>query len=197
MEPKKKYRNSIRSHKLIRQAFMELLHEKPFEKITATDIINRADINRSTFYAHYPDVKGIIDEIQNQIMEHSKNIWCNQDFSNFFQDPTPFLQNAVKLLHDNQELYTLLGKSTVATQLLEEMKKMFIETILNAPELPTELRSSPVFSIYIRFFSCGLIDVFCQWVNEELDCDMDLLIDELANLLKNLYKSEFFNTYFD
>ena len=34
-----------------------------FRRITATDIINRSGLNRSTFYAHYPDVKGIIDEL--------------------------------------------------------------------------------------------------------------------------------------
>ena len=56
MAEKKEYRSAVRSRRMIRQAFMDLLHEKPLEKITATDIIRRADINRSTFYAHYPDV---------------------------------------------------------------------------------------------------------------------------------------------
>ena len=30
---------------------------KDLSKITVTDIVNRADINRATFYAHYPDVR--------------------------------------------------------------------------------------------------------------------------------------------
>lgn len=57
MGERKVYKSALRSRKWIRQAFMELLREKEFEKITVTDIVNRADINRSTFYAHYPDVR--------------------------------------------------------------------------------------------------------------------------------------------
>ena len=34
MEEKKLYRNAIRSRQMIRGAFMELLQEKPYEKIT-------------------------------------------------------------------------------------------------------------------------------------------------------------------
>ena len=63
MQKRKEYRNKIRSRQLIRQAFEELLKEKNYDKITATDVINRANVNRSTFYAHYPDVRGIVDEI--------------------------------------------------------------------------------------------------------------------------------------
>ena len=63
MDSKKEYRNSVRSKNLIRSAFLDLLGEKNLEKITATDIIKRADINRSTFYAHYPDARGLLDEI--------------------------------------------------------------------------------------------------------------------------------------
>ena len=36
---KKEYRSAVRSRKLIRQAFYELLKEKSFEKITVTDIL--------------------------------------------------------------------------------------------------------------------------------------------------------------
>ena len=61
MAEKKEYRSAIRSRRFIRQAFMELLREKRLEKITVTDIVNRADINRSTFYAHYTDVKALIE----------------------------------------------------------------------------------------------------------------------------------------
>ena len=47
---KKEYRSALRSRKMIRQAFFELLKEKSFEKITVTDVVKKADVNRSTFY---------------------------------------------------------------------------------------------------------------------------------------------------
>lgn len=42
--------------RLITEAFIELLEEKPLAKVTVTDVCSIAEINRSTFYAYYEDV---------------------------------------------------------------------------------------------------------------------------------------------
>ena len=42
--------------KAIMNAFIELLNERSFEKITVTDIVNRCKINRNTFYYYYQDI---------------------------------------------------------------------------------------------------------------------------------------------
>ncbi|MBR4210831.1 MAG: TetR family transcriptional regulator, partial [Oscillibacter sp.] len=34
---------------------MDLLREKGFSRISVRDITDRADMNRGTFYLHYPD----------------------------------------------------------------------------------------------------------------------------------------------
>ena len=51
-EPKRlkaEYRSSIRSKTMIKEALLELMIEKPFDKIAITDIVKKADINRGTF----------------------------------------------------------------------------------------------------------------------------------------------------
>ena len=45
MVEKKEYRNAIRSKKLIRKTFLELMKEKPIEKITVADVVTCADIH--------------------------------------------------------------------------------------------------------------------------------------------------------
>jgi AcrR family transcriptional regulator len=51
-----------RTRNLIQQAFSELLAEKGFANITVQDITERAEINRATFYAHYPDKFALLEE---------------------------------------------------------------------------------------------------------------------------------------
>ena len=92
MEPKKPYRNALRSRRMIREAFVELLHEKPFEKITATDIINRSGLNRSTFYAHYPDARGILEDFTGEIVTLFRQMLAEMDFSSFLNDPESILK---------------------------------------------------------------------------------------------------------
>ncbi|GAB4555439.1 MAG: TetR/AcrR family transcriptional regulator [Anaerolineales bacterium] len=51
-----------RTRALIQQAFSELLAEKGFASLTVQDITERAEINRATFYAHYPDKFALLEE---------------------------------------------------------------------------------------------------------------------------------------
>jgi AcrR family transcriptional regulator len=44
-----------RTRELLRQALVSLILERGYEHISVQDILDRADIGRSTFYAHYRD----------------------------------------------------------------------------------------------------------------------------------------------
>jgi AcrR family transcriptional regulator len=52
-EKRKPNRQTIRSRRLLQEAFTTLLKEKPYPKITISDITEEADLARSTFYAHF------------------------------------------------------------------------------------------------------------------------------------------------
>jgi len=51
----KKDRRSQRTRQLLSEALVELIREKDYNTITVSDIIDRANVGRSTFYAHYRD----------------------------------------------------------------------------------------------------------------------------------------------
>jgi AcrR family transcriptional regulator len=44
-----------RTQKLLHQALVSLLAERPYETITVKDILERAEVGRSTFYMHFHD----------------------------------------------------------------------------------------------------------------------------------------------
>ena len=46
-------RRITKTRKAIYQAFLHLLNEKDYDIITVQEIIDRADVGRSTFYSHY------------------------------------------------------------------------------------------------------------------------------------------------
>lgn len=41
----------------LENAFWELLSEREYNKITVTDIVRTADVNRNSFYYHSPDCR--------------------------------------------------------------------------------------------------------------------------------------------
>jgi len=68
-------RRAKRSLLLLKQAFIALVKEKRFESITIQDITERADVNRSTFYAHFPDKYALLDSI---IREHFQDLLASK-----------------------------------------------------------------------------------------------------------------------
>lgn len=61
--PKGMDRRVQRTHQLLRQAAIETMKEKGFLAMTIQDIADRANVNRGTFYAHYPDKYALLNEL--------------------------------------------------------------------------------------------------------------------------------------
>lgn len=51
----------IRTHQLLTDALMELLKEKPFGAVSVRDIVERATLNRTTFYTHFEDKYALLN----------------------------------------------------------------------------------------------------------------------------------------
>jgi AcrR family transcriptional regulator len=49
-----------RTRELLRRALLSLIQEQGYDRITVQDILDRADIGRSTFYAHYRDKEDLL-----------------------------------------------------------------------------------------------------------------------------------------
>ena len=58
-------RKMVQTKKIIKDAFWELLEEKPYNKITVRDIVNRCCVNRNTFYYYFQDIPTLmVDSIE-------------------------------------------------------------------------------------------------------------------------------------
>ena len=49
--------------KAIKDTFIQLLDEKPYNQITVKDLVETCGINRNSFYYHYSDLPALVEEI--------------------------------------------------------------------------------------------------------------------------------------
>lgn len=60
MPARKEDRRIGRTRRLLQDALIDLMVEKGYEDVTVQDIIDRANVGRSTFYAHYSDKRELL-----------------------------------------------------------------------------------------------------------------------------------------
>ena len=61
-------RRTLYTKGVIKQALLELMESKSFEKITITDICKKAEINRGTYYLHYYELSEVLDELLDEAL---------------------------------------------------------------------------------------------------------------------------------
>lgn len=77
-----------KTKKAIADAFLRMAGKKPIEKITVTDIVTEAQINKSTFYAHYRDIYDLMDTLSNDAISI---VVSGMDYLAYmFEDPHAF-----------------------------------------------------------------------------------------------------------
>lgn len=54
---------------LLRDALVELLQENPITRVSVTMLCERADVHRSTFYAHYKDAYDLLAHVEQDVFE--------------------------------------------------------------------------------------------------------------------------------
>lgn len=109
-------------------SFVELLNERPFDKITVTDITDRCGVNRNTFYYHYQNIYALVDEMFRA--EALKIVDAHRDFDTWqdgFLEATRFArENQTAIYH----LYKSINHERLETYLFEvsnSVTKSYIE----------------------------------------------------------------------
>ncbi len=189
MGTKAEYKSAIRSRKMIRQAFVELLKEKELEKITVTDVVTRADINRGTFYGHYMDTRAVIEQIENEIIEKMLEFLSEFRFQNFFRDPLPLLLKISKYLEEDIEFYRILINSNGSEQFLRKLKDNFVQHMQTDTDIPEDMKQSPAFLIRCHFFAGGLVNLYQVWFRGEMNGSLNEISLELSQIIITIAES--------
>ena len=181
---KSKYLNhsSEKTRNLIKNTFSELLmEEKELNKITVSELVKRADINRGTFYNHYDNIfaiaKDFEDELLAVLIDSSNEFNSIEDIFDFFDDVTKYLK-------ENENMYKMILTSREPLVFLEKLNNMLQENLLLYFKKTNNKKAT---RLNISFFVDGVL-------NQALRCfksDDFYSLDEL-----NTYMRKWFNMLF-
>ena len=185
MNTKNNQRTRI-SKLLFKNALMDLLKEKgSISKVSVRELCDRAELNRSTFYAHYQEPKDLLHEIETELLdateEHLKKIGAENEIG-----AHKYILSFLQYIRQNDKPFrALLIDSTDPEFRSRFMQQTIIQFVENLRiVLPKELEQY-IFS-YILNGSTGII---IQWIRSDYAADEN----EIVNLLFSINNSALVN----
>ena len=189
--PKAEYRSSIRSKNLIKKAVAKLIHEKNIQKITVSDIIREADISRGTFYAHFADVSGVIDQIECEEICNLMGYIERFGYENISTATERFIMLICEYLSKDMEYYRMLTQSNILNNFIWRLVDIYYENLLNEIADRQESISRDEASLYLIYISSGAKTVILAWLNGEIKGTPADVAKALAKLIE--LNQQYFN----
>lgn len=170
---KAEYRSAIRSRKLIIAALVDLLQEKPLDKITVTDVVRRAEINRGTFYAHYTDIPDVVNHMIQQTFSSLQEVLT--DSPKTLADMCHALLKQIQtILEEDMFFCKKIMNSSVATLMQEQLVGILVDYMLQNKDLFYAGRQEE-YDLIIRFGAGGLSNLYRDWFAGKLPYTLDEL----------------------
>lgn len=183
---KKEYRSVIRTKKMIKAAFLELLDEKKdMNLITVGELAERADIAKSTFYNHYEDIYSVAEEFENELIGELETVLGQLEYDRATEYEV-YIKKVIEFLKMNEDIYRKAIGSSDVRFFIEKLKstlskKMFREgAALPFSEVPAKRY------VEIRFLTNALVDTMVDYFRGTLDLTLDEVGEVILSLLKRL-----------
>lgn len=160
---------------MLKNSVIELLGEKPIEKVTVKEICERADVNRGTFYSHYSDqydlYNSIVDELLNGIFERLGDI-----LRAGHQSMLKSVTLVYEYIKENSKLAEILLEGRIKygidARINEIVESIYLHDIKKSVENQTEIDA--VYS----FIASANLGIIKYWLNS----GMKMSVEEMASL---------------
>ena len=185
MTTKAPYRNSLRSKKMIKRAFLQLICVKDISKIKVLEITDLADISKGTFYTHFHDVYNVLEDIENECISGMIEVLKQNTAETILDDLSPFLKTVFDGLEREKEKYTFLIKSTCSTSFLYKLQQAFVNYMLSYTQIVARIKTPEQASLFFSFIAVGISNIVHQWILGNADISLVELSTQLNGCIIN------------
>lgn len=162
-------RRVIRTRQIIYEALSSLMQERQYDKITVQDIIDRANIGRSTFYSHFETkdelLKSSIENMMESLNEHLTHVSEGAEAHSLISVAELF-----RHVKENNRLMKALVKGKSIELYVDKVQSYLNEKIEN--HLRTYLMEngnpSVPLPIVISFVSSTIIFLLRWWIDNKM-----------------------------
>jgi AcrR family transcriptional regulator len=162
MNTSKQDRRTRRTRHSLSAAFVELLKEKGYSTITVSDIIERANVGRSTFYSHFRDKDDLFVSELDRVIELLSHRAPGQEEMPFFPSLELF-----RHVGEEYELYKALVWTPGIDLLIKHLQQSLSHRIEQGLQKSGENFVIPL-TILATFIACSYLALLKRWLENRM-----------------------------
>lgn len=183
---KNEYITSKKSRELIKKTLIQMIKEQKAQKeINVSTLVDKAHINRGTFYFHYKSIDEVYREIEDEIIFDLKQLLVTSINTNKeeVRDATLLVNYISQFIKSNEKLYSYFLTSYEYHYFLSRLKQELVLFIFNDFLQSKEDRLIVVIDFYIN----GMIGLYQDYYEGKLNLSFSSLNESLILILNNIF----------
>jgi AcrR family transcriptional regulator len=157
-------RRAVRTRKALHAALLALILRKDYEAITVQDIIDEADVSRSTFYAHYTGKEDLLrrgfERFRADLMEGRRGAVAGSDGAP--GEPLRFSLAMFEHACEYKQIYRALVGGRGGTIAVNELRRVLTEVVRKDQPRPHDDTVPP--DVRIRFIVDTFVTMLTWWL---------------------------------
>ena len=176
---KKDSRRVKMTKKILKETLLDIMADKNISHISIKEICELADVNRSTFYAHYDSIQDLLIEIENDVINETPRINLYYD-EPVLEELTTFF----KYLERNKDVCRILFASSDQHSFETKiMDKLFGKTS-DKPQWITGFDIHNDVHIKMLMSAFGGLAIVEKWISGDFDCTADELAIAISGAIQ-------------
>ena len=177
-------RATTKKRRKIQEAFAELLAERgSISNITVTDLAERAEITRGTFYNYYDNIREVGTELQNELEDQLFSKYDNLDsleaMLQYIDDVFVFFQSQEGIY---SELLSSNSTSDIMIQLEDGMSNRVLSVLERSGVTDEKAKTE------LLFTTNGALAIVRKYYRGEIDMPLDEIRDYLKDKITWMYR---------
>jgi AcrR family transcriptional regulator len=174
-----------RTRALLQGALVSLMVEKSYESITVQEIIDRANVGRATFYAHFSDKRSLLssrlEDLRSELLRRQRESLAANNRGRGFSLSRAMLEHA----SDSLTLWRGIADRESGAFVLSRIQEMLAELVRNDLAALGITRRSADREAAIQYLTGGFVSLMIWWLNDGQQESVEQIDERFTTLALN------------
>lgn len=170
----------VKTKNAIFEAFKQLVQQKDMADISISELTQKANITRSTFYMYYDTVGDVRADIENEIVARIDKIMSEADLLNSMKDPYPLFSALAREITEQDRDNRYILSSNNSGQLLDKISDRFVTVYVHFITEANDGTDIGKARYIAAFIVAGMTECFKIWFNHKSSITLEELCKNIA-----------------